>query len=316
MTAETYDVIIIGAGPAGMTAAVYTSRKGLRTLIISKDIGGQVNWTTVVENYMGFREINGAELVQRFEEQMKGDNLIYKEDEIALLEREPEGTFRITGKKSGQHQGHSVVVATGKRPRMLNVPGETEFRGKGVGYCSTCDAPLYRDAPVAVIGGGNSGIQAVLELLEVGASEVYLITDEQITADQVLADRVRSAPKVRICENRRVLEIQGGRFVEALRVKELSGSEETIKVQGVFIEIGLIPNAEFLNDLVKNDRGEIQVDCRCRTNLEGVFAAGDVTDVPEKQIIIAAGEGAKAAIRCWEYLIERRVGHELIGTKA
>lgn len=307
MNGEISDVIIVGAGPAGMTAAVFTARKGLKTLMISKDIGGQVNWTTVVENYMGFKEIGGVELMNRFEEQMKGDHLVYKQDEAALLERGGDGIFEVTGKKTGRHRGRTVIIASGKRPRTLNVPGETEFRGKGVSYCSTCDAPLYRDAPVAVVGGGNSGLQSAIDLLGVGAKAVYLVTDEDMTGDEVLVEKVRADQRVKIYSRRQVLAVVGDQFVNGLKIRERDGgAEETLEVSGVFVEIGLMPNAEFLENLRKNPRGEIQVDCQCQTSVEGVFAAGDVTDVPEKQIVVAAGEGAKAAIRVWERLIQQR----------
>lgn len=310
MNSTFFDVMIIGAGPAGMTAAVFTARKGLSTLVLSKDIGGQVNWTTVVENYMGFKSINGAELMERFQEQMKGDHLIYQEDEAALLDRDEQGQFIVTGKKTGTYRGRSVIIATGKRPRMLNVPGEVEFRGKGVGYCSTCDAPLYRDAPVAVVGGGNSGVQAVLDLLGVNAKAVHLVTDEDLTADEVLVQKIKGDGRVKIYPRQEVLEIQGDNMVKGIRIRERqSGTEQTLQVEGVFIEIGLIPNADFLDQIRKNERQEIRVDCQCRTNIEGIYAAGDVTDVPEKQIIIAAGEGAKAGIGVWEYIIAGRVSH-------
>lgn len=310
MDSKFFDVIIIGAGPAGMTAAVFTARKGLSTLVLSKDVGGQVNWTTIVENYMGFKSIGGAELMERFEEQMKGDHLAYIEDEAAILERDEQGHFKVTGKKTGMHRGRVVIIATGKRPRMLNVPGEVEFRGKGVGYCSTCDAPLYRDAPTAVVGGGNSGVQAALDLLCIDAKEVHLVTDEELTADEALIRQIRDNQRVKIYTHHQVLEITGDKLVQGMRIRHRqSGEEKALQVEGVFIEIGLIPNADFLDQIHKNERREIRVNCQCRTNIEGVFAAGDVTDVPEKQIVIASGEGAKAAIGAWEYIIQKRVSH-------
>jgi alkyl hydroperoxide reductase subunit F len=298
-----FDVIIIGAGPAGMTAAVFTARKGLKTLILSKDIGGQVNWTTVVENYMGFKEISGIDLMKRFEEQMKGDHLIFKEDEVVCVDRRQDNIFQVTGERTGNHQGRYIIIATGKRPRMLNVPGETEYRGKGVSYCSTCDAPLYRDASTVVVGGGNSGLQATLDLLRVGAKTVYLVTEEKLNGDQVLIDKVKADERVRLYTLHKVLEIQGTQLVQGVRIQSLEGKETTLSVEGVFIEIGLVPNAVFLDQVEKNERQEINVDCQCRTSVQGMYAAGDVTDVPEKQIIVAAGEGAKAAIRVWEMFI-------------
>jgi len=310
-----YDLIIVGAGPAGMTAAVYAGRKGLKTLVISKDTGGQVNWTTLVENYMGFEQIQGPELIERFNRQMQeGEDLTYKEDEVDRLEvkedLESPKVFTVNGRNTGLHHGRSVIIATGKRPRMLGVPGETEFRGKGVSYCSTCDAPFFREASVAVAGGGNSGVQAVLDLLAVNAKKVELVTDQDLTADQVLIDRILEDKRVEIHRHHHIEEIIGDRMVQGLKVVNRHGETKDLPVEGLFIEIGLEPNTEFLDILEKNERREVIVDCQCRTNIEGVFAAGDVTIIPEKQIIIAAGEGAKAAIRAWEYLMKKRFGAE------
>ncbi|HEX2954159.1 MAG TPA: FAD-dependent oxidoreductase [Bacillota bacterium] len=246
MSEELFDVIIVGAGPAGMTAGVFTARKGLKTLVISKDIGGQVNWTTVVENYMGFKEINGPELMSKFEEQMKGNHLSYKQDEVALVERVEDNKIRVTGKKTGAYLGQRAIIATGKRPRMLNVPGEGEFRGKGVSYCSTCDAPLFRDANAAVVGGGNSGLSATIDLLGVGAKTVHLITNQELTGDQNLIDRLQSDQRVKLYPHRQVLAITGDKFVTGLKMKSQEGNEENLEVSGVFIEIGARPERKFL----------------------------------------------------------------------
>lgn len=306
MTTADYEVIILGAGPAGMTAALYCRRKGLRTLLLSKDFGGQANWTTVVENYMGFMEIEGPELMRRFKEQLPGENLSMIEDEAITL-RSENGRFVVEGKESGLHRGMAVIVATGKRPRKLHVPGEDNLRGKGVSYCSTCDAPLFRDADVAVVGGGNSGVQAVLDLLAIGAGQIYLVTDLEITADPVLADQIRNHPRVRIYPYHQVTAVHGERTVSGVTIRSTrSEAEAELAVEGVFIEIGLEPNSEIFPDLWKNQRGEIVVDCHCRTSTSGIFAAGDVTHLPEKQIIVAAGEGAKAAITAWEYVTKAR----------
>lgn len=306
---DLYDLVIIGAGPAGMTAAVYAARKGLRVLVISKDIGGQVNWTTLVENYMGFEQIQGPQLMEKFREQMQDEKLIYREDEVSCLhvqiEREDERVFAVTGRKSGTHHGRAVIIATGKRPRSLGVPREEEFRGKGISYCSTCDAPLFRDAAVAVVGGGNSGAQAVIDLLAVNARQVNLITDLDLTADQVLLDRVLKDERVEVYRYHQVKEIIGDRMVQGLRVVNRSGETRDLPVVGVFIEIGLEPNTEFLDIVDKSEHEEVIVDCQCRTNIKGIFAAGDATIIPEKQIIIAAGEGAKAAIQAWKYLMRQ-----------
>ncbi|HHU50741.1 MAG TPA: FAD-dependent oxidoreductase [Firmicutes bacterium] len=314
---DLYDLVIIGAGPAGMTAAVYAARKGLQVLVISKDIGGQVNWTTLVENYMGFEEIQGPRLMEKFREQMQDEKVVYREDEVSQvqvqMQRKAESVFAVTGRKSGTQYGRAVIIATGKRPRSLGVPGEEKFRGKGVSFCSTCDAPLFRDAVVAVVGGGNSGAQAVIDLLGVNARQVNLITEFDLTADQVLLERVLKDERVEVYRYHQVKEIMGDRMVQGLRVVDRSGETRDLPVAGVFIEIGLEPNTEFLDILDKSAHGEVLVDCHCRTNIRGIFAAGDATIIPEKQIIIAAGEGAKAAIQAWKYLMRQSPANEGTG---
>lgn len=300
-----YDLIVIGGGPAGMTAGVFASRKGLKTAIISKEFGGQVNWTTDIENYMGFTEIDGQALIDRFEAQVKEHHLEEIATDVRMLHKE-EDIFRVFTVDQGDYMARAVIVATGKRPKTLNVPGEAEFRNKGVSYCSTCDGPLFRDVPVAVIGGGNSALKAVFDLNNY-ASEIHLISLTDLTADAVLIERLKEIPKVKQYLKHTVVEIKGTKLVErVVVVKTETGERFEIPVQGVFIEIGLDPNTEFLEGLVeRTSNGEIKIDCECKTNVPGLFAAGDATTVPEKQIIIAAGEGAKAAINAWEYLLQR-----------
>lgn len=301
-----YDVIIIGGGPAGMTAGVFASRKGLKTVIISKEFGGQVNWTTDIENYMGFTEIDGQALMDRFEAQVKEHRLEEIATDARMLRKE-EDIFRVFTVDQGDYTARAVIVATGKRPKTLNVPGEAEFRNKGVSYCSTCDGPLFRDVPVAVIGGGNSALKAVFDLNNY-ASEIHLISLTDLTADAVLIERLKSVPKLKQYLGHQVVEIKGSKLVERVLVENQATKERfEIPVQGVFIEIGLDPNTEFVEGLVeRTPNGEIQIDCECKTNVPGLFAAGDATTVPEKQIIIAAGEGAKAAIKAWEYLLQMK----------
>lgn len=297
-----YDVIIIGAGPAGMTAGVFAGRKGLKTAIISKDFGGQVNWTTDIENYMGFNEIDGQALMDRFEAQVKEHRLEEKLTDVRVIHKDGE-VFTVKTDQ-GDHTARAVIVTTGKRPRTLNVPGENEFRNKGVSYCSTCDGPLFRDVPVAVVGGGNSALKAVFDLNNY-ASEIHLISLTELTADAVLIERLKGIPKLKQYIKHTVVEIKGEKLVERVLVEQADTKKRfELPVQGVFIEIGLDPNNELIDGLVeKTAAGEIKIDCECKTNIPGLFAAGDVTTVPEKQIIIAAGEGAKAAINAWEYLL-------------
>lgn len=300
-----YDVIIIGAGPAGMTAGVFATRKGLKTAIISKDFGGQVNWTTDIENYMGFTEIDGQALMDRFEAQVKEHHLEEKQTDVQVIQKEGD-IFTVKTLDQGDYTARTVIVTTGKRPRTLNVPGEAEFRNKGVSYCSTCDGPLFRDVPVAVVGGGNSALKAVFDLNNY-ASEIHLISLSELTADAVLVERLRNVSKLKQYIGHTVVEIKGSRLLERVVVEKGESKERfELPVQGVFIEIGLDPNTEFVDGLVeRTENGEIKIDCECKTNIPGLLAAGDATTVPEKQIIIAAGEGAKAAINAWEYLLQR-----------
>jgi len=295
------DLIIVGAGPAGMTAALYAARKGLRALVISKDIGGQANWSSSVENYMGFKDISGSELMQRFEAQMKAQNLRYEECEVTRIEP-VEGGFKIQCRDGGEHRARSVIVATGKKPRTLGVPGEVEFRGKGVSYCATCDGPLFRDARVAVVGGGNAGLQAAYDLLAIGA-EVHLVTAEEITADQAVREKVLGQPKLKVHEHHTVKAIRGDQMVQGLVLAAQDGRETDLPLEGVFIEVGLVPSTGLLGEEIRrNQEGEIEVDCVCQTNQPGLYAAGDVSTACGEQIVIAAGEGAKAALGAAEYL--------------
>ena len=295
------DLIIVGAGPAGMTAALYAARKGLQALVISKDIGGQANWSSSVENYMGFQDIRGSELMRRFEAQMKAQKLRYEECEVTQIEP-MEGGFSIQCRDGRSHQARSVIVATGKLPRTLGVPGEVEFRGKGVSYCATCDGPLFRDARVAVVGGGNAGLQAARDLLALGA-EVHLVTAEEITADRAVKERVLGRAKLKIHEHHTVKAIRGDKMVQGIVLADRDGRAIDLPLEGVFIEVGLVPSTGLLGEEIRrNGAGEIEVDCACQTSQPGLYAAGDVSTACGEQIVIAAGEGAKAALGAAEYL--------------
>nr|WP_092071331.1 FAD-dependent oxidoreductase [Dendrosporobacter quercicolus]NSL49391.1 FAD-dependent oxidoreductase [Dendrosporobacter quercicolus DSM 1736]SDM24918.1 alkyl hydroperoxide reductase subunit F [Dendrosporobacter quercicolus] len=300
-----YDVIIIGGGPAGLTASVYTARKKLNTLVLTKDFGGQPMWTTEIENYMGYQFITGPELMEKFDEQARhhSDNIKY--EEARKLTINTDNTFTVaTG--NGQYQAKAVIIASGKRPRRMEVPGEVEFTGRGVSYCATCDGPLFANKTVAVVGGGNSAVQAAYELSGV-AETVYLIVRNRYSADPVMLDKLQQAKNVIALQGYISKEVQGNLFVEKFIVARKDRGEETdLAVQGIFVEIGLNPNTEFAEGVIAlNQRREIMVDCRCRTNVSGLFAAGDVTDGIDKQIVIAAGDGAKAALIAYEYLLHR-----------
>jgi len=299
-----YDLAIIGGGPAGMTAAVYAARKRLKTLLISKDLGGQVLWTTEVENYMGYQYIQGTQLMNKFKEQVRHFPIDQEIGEEVQKLSKDEKFFAILNRTGKKFRAKAVIIASGKRSRPLNVPGEKRLIGRGVSYCSICDAPFFEGKEVAVIGGGNSAFEAALDLVKI-ASRIYLI-DVAATwkADPILVEQIEKEKKVTFFPAHRIKEIEGKDKLQGITI-ESSNSKETkhLSIQGVFIEIGLVPNSEFARSLVKlNQIGEIVVDCSNHTSIPGLFAAGDVSSVPEKQIIIAAGEGAKATLIAHQYL--------------
>lgn len=298
-----YDLIIIGAGPAGMTAAVYAARKKLNALLISKDFGGQAVWAPKVENYMGYQFVEGIELMQKFEAQVKQFPLDQKIGEGVAALSKRDGGFEIKTDKGESYQTKAVIVASGKRPRQLNVPGEDRLKGKGVTYCAICDGPLFAGEKVAVIGGGNSALEAADDMVKIG-EHVYLVSTTAFTGDQILVDRLKDASNLTTFLQWQVTEIDGASMVEGIRIKDLnSGEEKRLEVGGVFVEIGLVPSSDFAKGTVKlNELGEIAVGCMSETNVPGLFAAGDVTNVPEKQIVVAAGEGAKATLQAHRYL--------------
>jgi len=298
-----YDLIIIGGGPAGMTAAVYAARKRLNALLLSKDVGGQVNWTLGIENYMGYQIIEGPELIKKFEEQVKQFPIEMKIGEgVSSLSRK-KGGFEIKTESGETYQSKAAIVVTGKRSRPLNVPGEEKLRGRGVTYCATCDGPLFAGMKVAVIGGGNSALEAVDDMVKI-AEHVYLVSLTQLTGDQILIDRVKGAGNLTMFLEHEVLEITGEKLVDGIKIRNLKTKQEKeLEVGGVLIEIGLIPNSDIVKGVVNlNSVGEIEVNCNNETDVSGLFAAGDVTSIPEKQIVVAAGEGAKAALQAHRYL--------------
>lgn len=299
----TVDVCIIGAGPAGMTAAVYAARKKLSAAIVSKDVGGQVAWTQGIENYMGYQYITGRELTAKFEEQVRQFPVTIVTDEVKAVMRSKDG-FSISTNGGREISARTVIIASGKRPTELGVPGEKSLIGRGVSYCATCDGPLFAGQPVAVCGGGNSAVQAAIEMAQV-ATTVYLISRSPWRADPVIQDRIPQHKNIEPMTGYEVVEIVGDKAVEAIRVRDKKTMGESILiVKGVFIEVGLRPNTEFARGLINlNEYSEIKVNCRCETSVPGIFAAGDATDVHEKQIVVAAGEGAKAALSAHEFML-------------
>ncbi len=300
---RVYDLIIVGAGPAGITAAIYAARKRMDFLVLTLNVGGQVTFSSTIENYTGFQYITGEELAAKFYDHLKQYNFDLRMEEALRVSFE-NGLFHVTT-DNGDYSSRAVIVATGRRPRELNVPGEREFKNRGVSYCATCDAPLFRGVDVAVVGGGNSGLEAVLQLIKI-ANSVYLIEImRELKADPILVEKARASSRVSIWTGTHVLEIVGDKVVKGMRVLK-EGEELFLPVQGVFIEVGSTPNSEIVDFVEKNQWGEIIVNCMCETSFPGLFAAGDVTNVPEKQIIVAAGEGCKAALSAFRYLSRKR----------
>jgi len=299
-----YDLIIIGAGPAGITASVYAARKKMKLLVITKDIGGQAAISGDIENYTGYQFITGPELAVKFEEHMRKYDIELKEAAEVIELKKKDNTVWVKTKKN-EYIAKTAIIASGKRSRELNVPGEKEFKNKGLTYCATCDGPLFAGKDVAVIGGGNSALDAALQLMKI-AKHIYLINiTSSLTGDAIMQEKIKESKNISVLNNTRVTAILGDRFVSGVKIKTQE-KQETLSVQGVFVEIGLIPNSDFAKELERNEYGEIKVDSYNRTNIEGIFAAGDVTDVPEKQIVIAAGEGSKAALSAFRYLAQQK----------
>jgi alkyl hydroperoxide reductase subunit F len=297
---QTYELIIAGAGPAGVTAAIYAARKKINFAVIADNVGGQVTSSSEIENYTGFQFISGAELSAKFEEHLQRFKFELKLEDIVKVTRE-EQLFRVKTDK-GEYNSKTVIVATGRRPRELNVPGESEFKNRGITYCETCDGPLFEGFDIAIVGGGNSGLEAALQLMKI-ATHVYVINrGPNLKADPDYLDKVNKASNVEILNSTNVLAILGDKTVKGIKIRRKGKDEELLKVRGVFIEIGSVPNSQIVDFVNKNPSDEIIVNPRCETNIPGLFAAGDVTDVPEKQIIVAAGEGCKAAMSAFRYL--------------
>lgn len=300
-----YDLVIIGGGPAGITAGIYASRKKMKILLVTYDFVGQVGKSFLIKNYPGFDNVMGLELAQRLEKQLQGLDIEVKEGEKVIGVEKQGDVFLVKTEKGNSFSGKTVIVATGRRPRRLNVPGEKEFEGRGVTYCTTCDGPLFRNKTVAVVGGGNSGFESALELSSYCPQVYVLELGSQIIADEVLQEQARKRDNIEIILNAKVKEIKGDKFVQSLVYEDLEkGGEREIKVEGIFVQIGFVPIIDFVKDLVEiNEKGEIVVDpYTCETKVPGLYAAGDVTDIRFKQIITAAGQGCIAVLSSYKYL--------------
>lgn len=303
---KVYDVAIIGAGPAGLAAAIYAVRKNLSTILIAFDLGGQLGTTYEVANYPGFQLVTGPDLVQKFFEHVEQYGLEKLIGE-KVTGMQVDGRVKIIKTASGREiLAKTVIITTGAQKRKLNISGEKELAGKGVVYCSTCDGPLFKNLTIAIVGAGNSGLEAAIEMDGV-ARQVYLVSRGEWSGDEILQDKVSTAKRVEILKFHQPVEIHGKDKVEGFTVKNLqTGETRRLEVDGVFIEVGLFPQTDFALDLIEtNERGEIKVDRHGQTGVRGIFAAGDATDNHDKQIVIAAGEGAKAALAAFEYLVKQ-----------
>ena len=310
---EPFDMLIVGGGPAGAAAAVYAARKGIRVGVAAERFGGQTNDTMAIENYISVLETDGPKFAAALEQQVR-----HYEVDIMNLQRadkivpasEAGGLVQVHMANGGILSARSVILSTGARWRNVNVPGEQEYKNKGVAYCPHCDGPLFKGKRVAVIGGGNSGVEAAIDLAGVVEHVTLVEFADALKADAVLVSKLKSLSNVVIHVNALTTEITGdGQKVNGLRYKDrVTDQEHTVSLEGVFVQIGLVPNTEFVKGTVELSKyGEIVVDAKCHTNVPGVFAAGDVTTVPYKQIVIAAGEGAKAALSAFDYLIRTPV---------
>jgi NADH-dependent peroxiredoxin subunit F len=312
---DPYDVLIVGGGPAGAGAAVYAARKGIRTGIVAERFGGQTLDTLGIENFISVPETQGPKFAAALEAHVRGYGVeIMNSQRVAAIEPAPQagGQITVTLANGAALKSKSVILATGARWRNVDVPGEAEYKNKGVAYCPHCDGPLFKGKRVAVIGGGNSGVEAAIDLAGVVAHVTLLEFADQLKADAVLVNKLESLPNVVVHTHAQTLEITGdGQKVEGLVWKDRANGEQyRVELAGVFVQIGLVPNTEWLKGTVElTQHGEIVIDDRCATSLPGVFAAGDVTTVPYKQIIIASGEGSKAALSAFDHLIRSPLLH-------
>jgi len=298
-----YDLIIIGGGPAGITAGIYAARKKLKTLLITKEWGGQITKAVDIENWPGTKKISGIDLIQQMTGHLKQFEIEIKEGkEVIDLDRRKENF--IIRDNDQEYESKSVIIATGKVPRLLNIPGENEFKGKGVSICSTCDAPMFKDKDVAVAGGGNAGFNVALDMIKY-AKKVYILEFfPETKGDPITKDKLAQSGIVEFITNVSIKEIKGTKFVESLIYEDRkTGKDFEINVAGVFISIGMMPKVGFAQKLIDlNKIGEVIIDKDNNTKTPGVFAAGDITDIKYEQIVIACGEGAKAVLAATDYL--------------
>lgn len=292
---KIYDVIVVGSGPAGLSASIYAARKGLKVGLVGEHPGGQVNDTSSVENYLGFDFMTGQALAEKFKKHAESLDIEWTYGVKIKAINNP-NNFELVADNYMTYKSKTVLIATGSHSRQLDIPGEREFYGKGVSYCAICDGPLYKDQKVVIAGGGNSAVEAAIDLSKI-AREVVLVHRSKLRADQILIDQLNKLSNVSVLLETKIISIHGQKKVTHIIT---SGGE--ILTDGVLVEIGYVPNTQFLTDVSLNQRNEIIIDADNHTNIKGMFAAGDVSNVKHKQIVIAAAEGAKAALALNDYL--------------
>ena len=305
---DPFDVLIVGGGPAGAAAAIYAARKGIRTGVVTERFGGQVLDTMGIENFISVQHTEGPRLVAQLEQHVKDYDVdvMNLQKAVGLKAANGDGLATVELESGASLRAKTVILSTGARWRQIGVPGEEEYRNKGVAYCPHCDGPLYKGKRTAVIGGGNSGVEAAIDLAGIVAHVTLIEFDSELRADAVLQKKLRSLPNVTVITSALTTEVTGdGEKVTGLVYRDRKTEEtHTVALEGIFVQIGLVPNTEWLNGaLAMTNRGEIEIDSHLATSLPGVFAAGDVTTVPFKQIVIAMGEGSKAALSAFDYLI-------------
>jgi len=301
-----YDLIIIGASAAGVSAAVYAARRQLNFIVLTTDVGGEVLTSGEIENYPGFPKTDGVYLAEQFKLQLAHNNVNIQENtKIEKIERLDQG-FKVSGKTlqgPADWTADSVILASGAHPRTLDIPGEAEFRGRGVTYCTTCDGPLFKNKTVVTVGGGNSALESALMLAELASHVTIVNKNPQFKGEQVLIDRISTNPKINVIYNAKTVEIVGENIVTGLKYRDTASEQDKIiETQGIFIHAGSIPNSTMVDFVQKTPRDAVITDRLGRTDIPGFFAAGDVTDIAYKQIVIAAGHGAIAALSAISYL--------------
>lgn len=301
-----YDLVVVGGGPAGVSAGIYAARKKIKVVLIAEEFGGQSLVSADIQNWIGTKSVSGFDLAKMLEEHLRAqsDIEIIDGDIVTKVEKK-DGGFSVTTREGKNFETKTIFLASGSRRKKLGIPGEKEFDGKGVVYCSTCDAPIFQDKEVAIVGGGNAGLEAVLDAIPYSSKITLLEFQEELKGDSITREKVLKNPKVNLITMAKTTEIIGDKMVNGLKYEDRkTGETKELKVEGVFVEIGSIPNADFVKDLVElNKLGEIIVDHKTqRSSLDGIWAAGDVSDVLYKQNNVSAGDAVKAVLNIYDYL--------------